>query len=75
MKAAVQSKDFMGTQPMGSLLAKLSIPAMIGMMVNAMYNLVDTIFVGQGAGPLAIAGLSIAFPVQMLIGAFAQMYG
>nr|MDA3833065.1 MATE family efflux transporter [Spirochaetales bacterium] len=68
-------ESFMGTQPIGSLLAKLSIPAMIGMMVNALYNLVDTIFVGQGVGALAIAGLSIAFPVQMLIAGFAQMYG
>ncbi|MGM0432149.1 MAG: MATE family efflux transporter [Spirochaetota bacterium] len=68
-------RSFMGTQPMGSLLAKLSVPAMIGMIVNALYNLVDTIFVGQGVGALAIAGLSIAFPVQMIIGAFAQLFG
>ncbi len=74
-RPATQSKDFMGTEPMGRLLAKLSIPAMIGMIVNALYNLVDTIFVGQGVGPLAIAALSIGFPIQMLIGAFAQMYG
>ncbi len=65
----------MGTQSIGSLLAKLSIPAMVGMLVNALYNLVDTIFVGQGVGPLAIASLSIAFPIQMIIGGFAQMYG
>lgn len=75
MNKQEQSRDFMGTEPMGSLLAKLSVPAMIGMIVNALYNLVDTIFVGQGAGALAIAGLSIAFPIQMIIGGFAQMYG
>ncbi len=68
-------RDFMGTEPIGKLLARLSVPAMIGMIVNALYNLVDTIFVGQGVGPLAIAALSIGFPIQMLIGAFAQMYG
>ncbi|MDC7244315.1 MAG: MATE family efflux transporter [Sphaerochaetaceae bacterium] len=68
-------KSFMGTEPIGSLLIKLSVPAMIGMIVNALYNFVDTIFVGQGVGPLAIAGLSIAFPLQMLIGAFAQTFG
>lgn len=69
------SRGFMGTDPIGPLLAKLSIPAMVGMIVNALYNFVDTIFVGQGVGALAIAGLSIAFPLQMLIGAFAQTFG
>jgi Na+-driven multidrug efflux pump len=37
-------------------------PAAVGMLVNALYNIVDTIFVGQGVGPLAIAALSIVFP-------------
>jgi len=68
-------RAFMGADPIGKLLAKLSIPAMIGMLVNALYNFVDTIFVGQAVGPLAIAGLSIAFPIQMLIGGFAQTFG
>jgi putative MATE family efflux protein len=71
----LRAESFLGTQSMPSLLARMSVPAMIGMIVNALYNLVDTIFVGQGVGSLAIAGLSIAFPVQMLIGGFAQMYG
>lgn len=70
-----KDKEFMGTMPIRELLVQLSVPAMIGMIVNALYNLVDTIFVGHGAGSMAIAGLSIAFPVQMLIGAFAQMFG
>ncbi len=48
---------------------------MIGMIVNALYNLVDTIFVGQGAGTMAIAGIAIAFPIQMLIMAIAQTVG
>ncbi|MCK4260402.1 MAG: MATE family efflux transporter [Halanaerobiales bacterium] len=48
---------------------------MIGMMVNALYNLVDTIFIGQGAGTMAIAGIAIAFPIQMLIMAIAQTVG
>lgn len=69
------AKTFLGKEPIWPLLRRLSVPAMIGMMVNALYNFVDTIFVGQGVGPLAIAGLSIAFPIQMLIAAFAQMFG
>ncbi len=69
------SYDFLGKEKITPLLFKLSIPAMIGMMSNALYNVIDTIFVGHGAGPLAIAGLTIAFPFQMIIGAFALMYG
>lgn len=57
------------------LLLKLSLPATISMLVNALYNLVDTIFVGRGVGYLAIGGLTIAFPVQMLIMAVSLMIG
>lgn len=67
--------DFMSSQDIGSLLFRLSSPAMIGMMVQAAYNLVDTFFVGRGVGVLAIAGLSIAFPLQMIIMAIAQTIG
>ena len=45
------------------------------MVANALYNLVDTIFVGRGVGPLAIGALAIAFPLQMLIVAIAQTVG
>ncbi len=75
MKRPHFDNSFMGTQSIGSLLIRLSLPAMVGMFVNALYNFVDTIFVGQGVGPYAIAALSIAFPFQMLFGAFAQTFG
>jgi len=65
----------LGEQRISKLLINLSVPATIGMMVNALYNLVDTIFVGRGVGALAIGGLTIAFPIQMVIMAFAQMIG
>jgi len=65
----------LGEERIGKLLVNLSVPATIGMMVNALYNLVDTIFVGRGVGALAIGGLTIAFPIQMVIMAFAQMIG
>ncbi len=65
----------LGEDPIGKLLLRLSIPATIGMIVNGLYNLTDAIFVGHGAGSLAIGGLTIAFPLQILIGAFAQTYG
>lgn len=67
--------EFMGKENITPLLFKLSIPAMIGMVSNALYNVIDTIFVGHGAGALAIGGLTIAFPFQLIISAFALMYG
>ncbi len=73
--ATTRSREFLGTDKISSLLLRLSLPALIGMLSNALYNLVDAIFVGHGAGSLAIAGLSIAFPLQMIFGAFALMYG
>jgi len=59
----------------GKLLLKLSVPAMIGMLVQALYNFVDTIFVGRGVGSLGIAGITISFPVQIFVMAFAQLMG
>lgn len=69
------NKPLLGEDPIGKLLLQLSVPATIGMVVNALYNLVDTIFVGRGAGRMAIAGLTIAFPIQMLLMGVAQTYG
>ena len=57
------------------LLIKLSVPAILGMMVNALYNFVDTIFVALGSGEIAIGALAIAFPIHMIIVAFALMIG
>jgi len=69
------SDDMLGTMSMGRLLAKLSIPATIGMMVNALYNVVDTIYIGRGVGALAIGGLTISFPFQMIVMAIGMTIG
>lgn len=66
---------FLGKEPLFPLLMRLSVPAVVGMMVMALYNIVDSIFVGRGAGSLALAGLAIAFPVQISLGALGQMVG
>ncbi len=66
---------FLGTDRIFPLLLKLGIPAAVGMIVNALYNIVDTIFVGQGVGHLAIAALSIVFPLQMIVSSLAQAIG
>lgn len=66
---------FLGEEKLFPLLLKMGIPAAVGMIVNALYNIVDTIFVGLGVGSLAIAALSIIFPIQMLVSALAQALG
>ncbi len=73
--AAKYKDEILGTMSIGKLLAKLSIPAMIGMIVNALYNVVDTIYLGRGVGPLAIGGLTIAFPFQMIVMAIGMTIG
>ncbi|MBT4120504.1 MAG: MATE family efflux transporter [Candidatus Magasanikbacteria bacterium] len=61
--------------PIKKLLWKLSAPAMVGMLVMALYNLVDTIFIGRAVGILGIAGIAIVFPIHMLIMAIEQTIG
>lgn len=60
-------KHELANEKVGRLLVRYSTPAVIAMFVNSLYNLVDTIFVGQGVGTLALAGLAISFPIQMII--------
>ncbi|OPJ56484.1 MATE family efflux transporter [Alkalithermobacter paradoxus] len=57
------------------LLINLSLPATVGMIVNALYNIVDAIFIGRGVGTLAIGGLAVVFPIQVIIMGFSQMIG
>ena len=71
-----QERDrLLGESPVPGLLARMSIPAMVAMLVNALYNIVDTIFIGRGVGALGIGGLTVAFPVQLLIMSFAMLIG
>lgn len=65
----------LGEEGVGKLLLKFSIPAITGMMVNALYNIVDRIFVGKGVEPLAISGIVIAFPITIIILAFGMLVG
>ncbi len=65
----------LANEPIKTLLWKLSLPAMAGMFVMTLYNVVDMIFVGRGVGALAIAGVSIVFPVQMFTMAVGMMVG
>lgn len=71
----MEKTNELGSKPIGQLLAQYSIPAVIAMLVNAIYNVVDRIFIGQFAGESALAGLTIAFPIMMIIFAFASLIG
>ena len=75
MMSEQKGNDILGSDRIGRLLLRLSVPAMIGMIVMALFNVVDTIFVGRGVGPLGIAGVTIVFPIQMFVMAVAQMIG
>ena len=59
----------------GKLLMQYAIPAIIAMTASSIYNMVDSIFIGQGVGPLAISGLAITFPFMNLGAAFGAMVG
>lgn len=65
----------LGTKPIGKLLAQYSIPAVVAMLINAVYNVVDRIFIGKLVGEDALAGLTIAFPVMMIMFAFSGLIG
>lgn len=65
----------MATRPMGRLLWQYSLPAVVGMLVMALYNVVDRIFIGQWVGPDAIAGLAVTFPIMNLATAVGVLVG
>lgn len=70
-----QTENPMGTQPVGKLLMQLAIPAMVANVVNALYNIVDQIFIGQGVGYLGNAATNIAFPITTICLAIGLMTG
>ena len=70
-----QNETVLKDDNIGKLLVKLSVPATIGMLVMSLYNVVDTIFIGKGVGTDGIAGVALAFPIQMVVGAIGMMIG
>lgn len=69
-----QSKQ-LGELKISKLIWKFSVPAIVGMLVNALYNVVDRIFVGRGVGPLALAGITVEFPISLIVMAFTMLIG
>ena len=71
--AASSSTEALGQQSIGKLLVQYSVPAIIASVATSLYNIIDSIFIGRGVGPMAIAGLAITFPLMNLVAAFCMM--
>lgn len=67
--------DSIGTDTVGRLLLRFSIPAIVGMLVQALYNVVDRMFIGHGIGPHGIAGVTLSFPLMMAMVSFSILVG
>ena len=65
----------LGTRPVARLLWQYSVPAVVGMVVVSLYNVIDRVIIGQQVGPNAIAGLAITFPVMNLTTALGTLIG
>ena len=65
----------LGELPVGKLLASYALPAIVAMVASSVYNIVDSIFVGQGVGDIGISGMAVASPFMNLAAAFGAMVG
>ena len=70
-----QGENPLGYKPVGHLLLQFALPAIIAMLVNSIYNIVDQIFIGQGIGYLGNAATTIAFPIVTIILAISTLLG
>lgn len=72
-----KAQERLGTKGVGALLAEFSIPATIGMLVNALYNIIDRIFIGNAKGleTLGLTALTVSFPIMMIMMGLALMFG
>ena len=68
-------QNSLGTEPIGRLLLKFSVPTALTLMVNCLYNIVDQIFIGQGVGMYGNAATNVAFPLTTLATAVGLMLG
>ena len=73
----MEDKNALGTAPVGRLMVKLAVPAVCAQLINALYNIVDRIYIGHmgEVGYLALTGLGVAFPIIMFISALSALAG
>ena len=70
-----REENILGTEKIGKLIRKFSVPCIISMVVNALYNMVDQIFIGWGVGFLGNGATNVVFPLNIVCLAFALMIG
>ena len=73
--AAQKTPTALGTESIGKLLMQYAVPAIIAMTASSLYNMVDSIFIGNGVGAMAISGLALTFPLMNLAAAFGSLVG
>ncbi len=68
-------REFLGTEPVGRLLFRLSVPTVAAQLINMLYNIVDRIYIGHmpGEGSLALTGVGVCMPLIMIVSAFAAL--
>lgn len=77
MKLQMSREVDLGKEPVGKLLVILALPAITSQVVNALYNMVDRMYIGhiEGIGADALTGVGVCFPIIMIISAFAYLLG
>ena len=70
-----KEENILGTEKIGNLIRKFSIPCVISMLVNSLYNIVDQVFIGQGVGMLGNGATNVVFPLSIIALAFSLMFG
>jgi putative MATE family efflux protein len=71
----MNTSEKLGRESIPRLLVRFAVPAIVGMLANALYNIVDRIFIGHAVGPLGIAGISVVFPFMIVAYASAVLAG
>ena len=71
----MDNSKLLGEEKISKLLWKFSVPAIVGMVINALYNVVDSIFVGNGVGEIALAAVAITFPIMIILMSFGVLIG
>lgn len=70
-----EEKNRLGSAPIGQLIPQYAIPSVVALVVNALYNIVDQIFIGWGVGTLGNSATNVIFPLNMIMMAFALLIG
>ena len=75
MAETIAAPTDLATESVGKLLKKYALPSIIAMTASSLYNMIDSIYIGQGVGPMAISGLAVTFPLMNLSTAFGTLVG